>query len=39
MKEAASGLTIVDTIEISETADDYQSITLSATNLPTLLGA
>jgi hypothetical protein len=36
MTEAASGLTIVDTIEISETADDYQGITLSATNLPTL---
>jgi hypothetical protein len=31
-----SGLTIIDTIELTETADDYQGITLSATNLPTL---
>jgi hypothetical protein len=36
---AVSGLTVIDTIEQTETADDYQSITLSATNLPTLVGA
>jgi hypothetical protein len=34
-----SGLTIIDTIELTETADDYQSFSLTATNLPTLVGS
>jgi hypothetical protein len=33
------GLTIIDTIEVTQAADDYRSISLSATYVPTIAGA
>jgi hypothetical protein len=35
----SSGLTIIDTIEVTQAADDYRSISLSATYIPTLVSA
>jgi len=34
-----AGLTIIDTIESTQAADDYRSISLSATYIPTLVSA
>jgi hypothetical protein len=33
------GMTIIDTIESTQAADDYRSISLSATYVPTIAGA